>query len=216
MDKTVKPGYYTKDELWSTNPARLRRFVDKKILPFLHVAKYARCLDVGEANPRMEYIKERTGLNVKQFDTGDLNFVKMPEIKAYDAIFAFDIVEHLQNPLWFMKQMKDGLAPDGSIYVCYPTNPQWMWHELHFFEMKPKHFEKWIIKPLGLEIVRKKRIIFIPNWKAIFIGVRPILRIARGELKIRDWVRSLLYVKHMIFEIKVYKPEVRYVDARTL
>lgn len=204
MEKLVidekKPGYETTEHLWSANWTYIKKFIDKKVIPFLLVNPGDYCFDLGEQNPRMDYLKEQMGLDVYQIDSGDFNFDELPSKKA-DAVFAFEVVEHLQNPLWFMLQLKD-MVDSGFIYVLIPENPKWLWHEMHFIEMDKKHFEKWLVKPLDLRINRHKKIIFIPSWKNYLIGFRPLIKLLTGKRTIKDLVRSLLYVQWRIYEIR--------------
>ena len=199
MDIT-KPGYETTQELWSGNPKYLKKFVDKKIIPFLFVNPGDFCFDLGEKNPRMEYMKEQLKIEVEQIDTEDFNFDKLPDKQA-DAVFAFEVIEHVQNPLWFVRELKK-LIDSGCIYVIIPENPRWLWHEKHFFEMRRKHFEKWILKPLDLKINRHKKIIFITDWRVFLIGFRPLIRLLTGKTTIRNMLRSLFCVQWRIYEIR--------------
>lgn len=195
-----KPGYETAQELWSSNPKYLKKFVDKKIIPFLFVNHGDYCFDLGETNPRMEYLKKQIGIEVKQINTEDFNFDTLPNETA-DAVFAFEVVEHLQNPLWFVSQLKK-LIDSGCIYIITPESPKWLWHEKHFFEMKKRHFEKWILKPLGLRINRHKKIIFIPSWRNYLIGFRPLIKLLKGKITIYDMLRSWFCIQWRIYEIR--------------
>jgi len=199
MDITKKPGYETTEELWSPNPKYLKKFVDKVMLPFINVQLGAHCFDLGAANPRMEYIKERLNLKVDQIDSDDFNFDELPSRKA-DAVFCFEVIEHLQNPLWFMRELKK--MTDGSIYVMFPCNPHWLWHPYHFNEMKKEHFEKWILNPLDLKIVRYKKITFVFAWRKYLIGFRPLIRLLTGKTTIHEMLRSLFYLQWGIYEIR--------------
>lgn len=195
-----KPGYETTEQLWSVNSKILKKFTDQKIIPFLNIKRGSHCLDVGEANPRMEYIKERLDIRVFQIDLGDFNFDRLYS-KAV-AVFAFEVIEHLQNPLWFLRELRRCLTDDGSIYVTIPCNPRWLWHEMHFFEMDKKHFEKWILEPLDLKIVRYKKIIFIESWRVYLIGIRPLFRLLTGKTTINNMFRGLFYIQWGIYEIR--------------
>lgn len=196
------PGCQSQEDLWTVKQSRIKRYINNHVIPFLRVKKGAVCMDVGEANPRMEYLKQATGLNVWNWDTPDLNFDTLPFENRFDAIFAFDVLEHIQDCLHTVREMKKGLKPNGSIYVNLPNNARWLWGEEHYFEIPPKHFIKWIATPLGLEVVRQKRIIFVANWKAFFIGIRPLWRVLSGQTTWRSMARSMFCWRFYIVEVK--------------
>lgn len=205
-----KPGYETTKQLWSPNPKNVEKFVDKHIIPFLKESVFSAtggiksgelCYDIGEYNPRIEYLAQRMDLKINTIDADDFNWCKLKE-RQCDRIFAFEIVEHLQNPLFFMNELKKAISKYGSIYVIIPCNPRWLWHEMHFFEMNKKHFEKWILKPLELRIVRYKKIIFVTSWRVYLIGFRPLIRLLTGKTSFKNFIRNLLYVQYAIYEIK--------------
>jgi SAM-dependent methyltransferase len=161
------------------------------------------CLDMGEENPKMNYIKHKLKLHVLQIDYVDFNFDSLVKHRfRYDVIFALEVVEHLQNPLFFLNELKKCLAPGGKIYITIPCNPKWLWMDGHYNEIPKKHFEKWILKPLGLEIARYKRINFVHDWKGLFIGFRPLMRVIRGQEHWKSLLRKVLYYKYDLYEIK--------------
>jgi 2-polyprenyl-3-methyl-5-hydroxy-6-metoxy-1,4-benzoquinol methylase len=202
MNNKLYPGKQNSSELWAVVPERIERYMNNHVIPFLRLPENAVCLDVGEANPRMDYMKKKLNLNVEQWDTQDLNFDSIQKKNHYDIIFCFDLLEHIQNPLWLMKQMKDGIKDSGSIYINLPENAQWLWGEEHFFEYRFGHFAKWLIIPSGLKTVRQKKIFFIANWKAFLIGIRPLLRILRRETTLRSMARSMFCWNFRIYELK--------------
>lgn len=193
----VQIGHNTTDELWNIDFKRMRRFMDK-VIPFIEVTPKMECTDMGEVNPKMEYLKEQLGIDVRQVTDIDFNFDRF--YGKCDVIFALEVVEHLQNPLFFMMNLRDKLNPNGSIYVTIPCNPRWLWMDGHYNEIPRKHFEKWILKPLGLKVVRYKRINFVHNWK--FTGVRPIIRMINGQESWKTMFRNILYFKYDLYEIK--------------
>ena len=200
----TKPGYETTKHLWSPNPEILKKFADKHIIPFLKdgdIKGNGSCYDIGEYNPRIKYIAEQMGLDIRTLDAEDFNWCGI-RARDCDNIFAFEIVEHLQNPLFFMNELKKILAKDGSIYILIPCNPRPLWHEMHFFEMDRKHFEKWILAPLGLKIVRYKKIYFIASWRTYLIGFRPLWRVLTGKTSFKTFMRSLFYIQYFICEVK--------------
>ena len=202
MNDPKKPGYQSTSVLWAVKWPRIRRYIDNHVIPFMKFKLGDTCMDLGEVNPRISYLQNRTALNFDSWSPPDLNFDSIDKEKHYDIITAFDIMEHLQCAMHTLSEMKKSLKDDGSIYINNPCNPRWLWSDEHFFEYPMKHFERWIVNPLGLKVVRKKRIFFIANRKAFFIGVRPLLRVLRGETTWRSMARSIFCWNFYIMEIK--------------
>lgn len=196
----VQVGYNTTSELWDINYKRMARFVNK-ILSHINIEKGSKCVDMGEANPKMEYIKEQLGIEVEQLAMNDFNFDFISQDEV-NVIFALEVVEHLQNPLFFMSQLKSILKDDGSIFVTMPCNPRWLWVDGHYHEIPPKHFDKWILKPLNLKIEKYKRIHFVHDWKGLFIGIRPLIKLFSGKTNIKELLSKFLYFKYDFYEIK--------------
>ena len=206
MDMDLKPGFESTEQLWSPNPKILQKFADKHIIPFLKAGGIKEgdlCYDIGEYNPRIKYIAEQMGLEIETIDACDFNWNSWYDYDdSFTNIFAFEVVEHLQNPLFFMRELKAIMTENGSIYLIIPCNPRLLWHEMHFFEMDRKHFEKWILAPLKLKIVRYKKIYFFPSWKTYLIGFRPLWRVLTGKTNFRTFMRSLFYIQYAIYEVK--------------
>lgn len=149
----------------------------KSILRFIHPK--GRCADVGCKNPKMEYIKKRLGLKVIQIDDKDFNFSDFGERhhRQFDTVFCFEVIEHVQNALSFMQQVQYLIKPYGVIYLSTPGRLKILWTKHHFHEMPPARIDKWIFKPLGLKIIRKKRIWVEHSPFFYFKGFRPLLRL---------------------------------------
>jgi 2-polyprenyl-3-methyl-5-hydroxy-6-metoxy-1,4-benzoquinol methylase len=109
---------------------------------------------------------------------GDFNFDRFPA-KKYDVIFCFEVLEHLQNPLWFMAQIKSILKDHGTLYMTTPYRKNYVWPETHFHEMSGDRIQKWLLSPLGLKIVKKKRLRYVKEKKQFLIGIRPIIRLLK-------------------------------------
>lgn len=52
-------------------------------------------------------------------DTED--WLKALPLKEFDAILAFDIIEHLRSPVAFLEQCRQLLSPGGSLYLTTPN-----------------------------------------------------------------------------------------------
>ena len=175
------PGYNDDALLWGINRSALERMVWNLIgfIRYADVARPKRCADIGTPNPKMELLKEFMELDVTQVVAPDFNFAVLDEGAQYDAVFCFEVIEHLQNPMWFMREVRELMAPGGVLYLSTPSNPRCLKYDYHFHEMSRSMLETWILRPLGLHIVRHRRFNFVNNWRAALIGVRPLLRALR-------------------------------------
>lgn len=149
-----------------------------KFFPFDPGLRYA---DIGRNNPKMEYLKNKCGIKVTQIEAEDFNWSYF--YGSFDVVFCFETIEHVQNPLFFMEQVKR-IAP--VIYLSSPKVPKWMRSKFHFREYTPKELQRWILGPLGLKIVRCKKV--KAPYRLHNFGIRPVLR----------WLLSSTY----IYEIK--------------
>lgn len=161
------PGKYEHNDYMPT------KFYDR-IIDFINPV--GACADIGCKNPKMEYIKNKLNIRVHQINAYDFNDCNLSGYK-FDTIFFFEVIEHIQNPLHLMTQVKTMLKEGGTIYLSSPARPQFLWTEYHFHEMKPERLQKWIFEPCGLVVKRKEKLkVPYPFWK-FFPGIRPIFRL---------------------------------------
>jgi 2-polyprenyl-3-methyl-5-hydroxy-6-metoxy-1,4-benzoquinol methylase len=70
---------------------------------------------------------------------------------------AFEIIEHLMNPLWFLWQVRQALKPDGTLCLSTPINkPKFFWRPDHFHEVDEYRLNR-LIERAGFEIIRRER-----------------------------------------------------------
>jgi len=138
-----------------------------------------RVADMGCFNAKSSFIRRFLNHEIEQVDRNDFNFWDVPKDykNVFDVILCLEVLEHLQNPLHFMRNVKAMLKEGGSIYLSLPSRPRFLWTKHHFFEMNKKHLLKWIFKPLGLEVIESKRIRINHPWHFYISGIRPFFRI---------------------------------------
>jgi SAM-dependent methyltransferase len=141
--------------------------------------RYKNFADVGVRNKKVEIIEKELSVKFTQLISGDFNFDRLSAENGesnFDVITCFEVIEHLQNPLFLMKQLAEMIHPDGIIFLSTPSRPKIFWPDFHYYEMKEKHLNKWLFSQVGLEITRRDRLkIHMPFW-AHFTGIRPFLR----------------------------------------
>lgn len=170
-----KPGYVPKESTTYQNKKlffNTYRFIAEsgKVL--------GKCADIGRANSKMEYIKNAFIIDVDQLDLPDFNFDRFDSVhlRKYDTVFCLEVIEHIQNPLFFMRELSLLIKPGGRIFLSTPGRPYIIWNKHHFFEMPARHIEQWIFNPLELKIIRKSKIRINRPWYR-YIGFRPLLRL---------------------------------------
>ena len=126
-------------------------------------------LDCGEPNLLRNMMEEKFKVSI-QGTVGDLDIE--PLSGQYDYVTAFEIIEHLMNPLWFLRQIHSVLKPEGRLYLSTPINkPKYFWRHDHFHEFDEYRLGL-LIERAGFEVVRKERKRFYK-----INGIRPIFRV---------------------------------------
>lgn len=143
----------------------------------------AEILDTGEFNPLSQWLKNEYNILVNNTDP-DLDFDYVFNEKNasahYDFIFAFEILEHLMNPLAFVEYLSRSLKPDGKIFLTTPfSRPRFLWSKYHFTEYFPDKIEI-LANKAGLHVLRYATKNVYPI-RAAFSGIRPIFRAIRFE-----------------------------------
>jgi SAM-dependent methyltransferase len=132
--------------------------------------------DIGSANKKAKFLEQKLNGKSIELTNDDFNVIPLKEGK-FSVITCFEVIEHLQNPLFLMQQLSDKLTEDGVIYLSTPARPKILWPPYHFYEMPFEHLDKWLFKPVGLKVVRRGRIFQDhPLW-FYFTGPRPFLRL---------------------------------------
>jgi len=125
-------------------------------------------LDCGERNLLTSLIEDKFKIKARNTE-GDLDV--LPIEGKYDFVLAFEIIEHLMNPLWFLLQIKKALKPGGTLYLSTPINkPKYFWRHDHFHEFDEYRLNI-LLERAGFEVVRKERKRFY-----LIAGIRPIIR----------------------------------------
>ena len=116
----------------------------------------------------------------------------------FDAIFIFEVLEHLINPLLFLESLKNYITKDTLVFISYPEHfIKQFWSNNHFNEYDKKRFE-YLINEAGYKIIKHKSILWLwCKFRNYFTGIRPILRLVTGY-----WILTIFKKHYYILRLK--------------
>jgi len=174
----MKPGYNTTQELWDKVPDEVCRKTAEFMRPTMNHKWPVYFADVGERNKKIEMIQDIFNIKAYTLNANDFNFDNLNFIDSkFDIITCYEVLEHLTNPAFLLKNIVDRLKPNGVLFLSTPGRPKWMWsNDIHFHEIDDKRLKRWLFEPLGLEVVRQGKInMYYPRWR-MWLGIRPMIR----------------------------------------
>ena len=135
----------------------------------------ASLLDLGPDNV---FADQMRGQRYTVENTGRVDLDDHPEAAAReaDALVAFEVLEHLVNPLSVLRAVR---AP--RLFASVPLrlwfapayrNPDDAW-DRHYHEFEAWQFD-WLLEKAGWEIVRRER--WVPRKTGVPTGIRPLMR----------------------------------------
>lgn len=141
--------------LTTTSCVRLGQMKAHKSIKLKRQAEYAgdgKILDVGySANPNI-FLHEPVGLDIVLAETIPENYSRVVRCNlnkevmpfpahSFDAVIAADVIEHLENPSSFLREVNRVLRDGGKLVICTPQANDW-WTTMHNW-----FFRKWIKDP---------------------------------------------------------------------
>ncbi len=134
-------------------------------------------LDLGSANALARVMEERFGVRIGHTGDHDLDRERLQDFcpGPYAVITAFEILEHLMNPLFVLEGCRAVLAEGGILYLSVPRRHphEWLFGKSpeHFHEFAPDEL-RWVVEKAGFTIER----FAMMNTSELTPGVRPLLR----------------------------------------
>jgi 2-polyprenyl-3-methyl-5-hydroxy-6-metoxy-1,4-benzoquinol methylase len=113
-----------------------------------------------DSNEKAVLDAQRSGLNIHQSPITDI----LAKGKfQYDCLCAFQVLEHLPNPLKFLTDCIDLLKSNGLLLLSVPNAKSFLKYQYNLLDMPPHHMAQWSVKtfralekilPLRLETTR--------------------------------------------------------------
>lgn len=167
MRTILKPN-----ELW---PDKLpNSFLNRAKETIRFIQPFGTMADCGEDNPLKHMIEDHFKIQIISLDW---NFNEpLHTVRTYNTIFAFEVLEHIFNPLVFLDSLKAMLLDNGSIYLSTPYQRPQIIKAIHHYHEIPTDRLMWLFNEAKLEVIREGKITIAGNWYEHIHGIRPILR----------------------------------------
>jgi len=134
-------------------------------------------IDCGEKNALSRK------LGIKKNTAWDLNWYWHTSNK-FKTITAFEVIEHLQNPLLFVMEVYNRLENYGCFYLTTPVR-WWLGKGKHHFAEYNKEDLLFLFRIAGFRKIEIKRIkAYNLNWH---FGIRPVIRYLRDRVFGQCW-----------------------------
>jgi len=145
-----------------------QEFVDK------HLDPSEKILDLGVDNPFSERLREQ-GYRVDNTQGEDLDFDRsMVQNEDYDAVTAFEIIEHLLNPFSLLNEIKSPkllISVPLRLWFAKAYQSKTDERDRHFHEFEAWQL-RWLLEKTGWRIIDEVQFTNPVNK----IGFRPLLR----------------------------------------
>lgn len=133
-----------------------------------YIAKGSKVLEVGSGEGKyLKYLKDKhncdvTGLelNLQAVNKGKANGLDLrhelvqehakTHANSYDAVYFFQVLEHISDIKGFMEAAVDCLKPGGKLLICVPNNEPFLFNSIKHYSLNvpPHHMGWWNTKSL--------------------------------------------------------------------
>ncbi len=110
---------------------------------FMSALKSGQCevwgVDIDEN--AVAFARQHYGLD-RAFAADMSEFLKRSDLPAFDLITAFELIEHIADPVGFMRQLEKRLAPGGRIVISTPSRERYFAQSISS-DLPPAHVTRW-------------------------------------------------------------------------
>ncbi len=108
---------------------------------------------------RLKHAKER----LPELEFIQLDATQMPFENTYDAIGAFDVIEHIDDDIAVIKNVHRALKPEGLLLISVPQY-QWMWSHMDDIDQHKRRYSRKELKNKltqnGFEVIYLSSFVF--------------------------------------------------------
>ena len=175
------------DDIYSNARTTQKRWrITKKFLAEVPNAKIG--LDLGD---RTKFTEELESFFKCPFKNSNIDLDTETIEGNYDIITAFEVIEHLFNPLHCLLEVNKSLNSNGRLYLSTPqSKPKILSSPLHFHEMSERSLNA-LFSRANFKVARKITFEVHGFW-FYFTGIRPLLR----SIFDRHWLFELIPIDH--------------------
>ncbi|NTU93051.1 MAG: class I SAM-dependent methyltransferase [Chlorobiaceae bacterium] len=175
------------DREWCSDPAHALRW--QKTIVFLRgsdaaARPVASGLDVGDRTPMTGMLESLFGC---RFENTTIDLDVDPIEGSYPVATAFEVLEHLYNPLHLLLELRKSLSPVASsrLFVSTPAwKPGFLQSPDHFHEMSRRSIES-LFERAGFSVVRFDEFRLRP-FLFCLTGIRPLLRCLFEKIRVYE------------------------------
>ncbi len=175
---------YCSDEANRIRWQKTMRFVESSTFAR---SKAASALDLGDRTPLVGELENLFGCTFES-SCCDLDVDALSG--RYDVVTAFEVLEHLFNPLHALLEARKVLSgPDSRLFVSVPAaKPAMLASPDHFHEMRPQALQS-LFSRAGFRVVRHDAF-RIRRWPFYLTGLKPLLRAIYEKVLIYELAKS--------------------------
>lgn len=116
-----------------------------------------------------------------------------PDLIGFDGIILRDVLEHVGDPIKFIKCVASRLKPGGWIFISAPDSQRWVWNDPTHVRPFPLKAQRWLAQLVGAKIVRE-------GYESVAPGTQKLARIFNGRSpfflrwlsRLRWWPRNAI------------------------
>jgi len=176
--KKVQGVRLTKEELWPDKLPNAFLNRARETVQYLETQDFCgkTIVDCGEDNPLKTIIANTLGVYIYSVDWDFNEEHTIVPVLEPDVILCFEVLEHLYNPLLFLKTLKRMMKIGGVLYLSTPYQRPQILKAIHHYHEIPTDRLMWLFDAAGLKVEEMTKITIAGKWYNHLHGVRPMLR----------------------------------------